>query len=429
MKTEVILGDCLDILKTIPSSSIDLVYLDPPFFTGKNQELVSKDRSDHYKFSDIWIDSDEYAEFLYHRLEQMKRVMKLTASIFFHCDRNASHIARFLLDALFGKEMFQSEIIWEYRRWANSHKGLLPAHQNILFYAMSKDFKFNMIYTPYSPSTNIDQILQKRERDEHNKSVYARDEKGNTIFNNQKKGVPQTDVWDIPYLNPKAKERVGYPTQKPILLLEKIIQLVTDDGDVVLDPFCGSGTTLVAAQMLGRNCIGIDNSPDAIRITQERLKSPIKSRSYLMEMGRETYEQADKKALAYLSGLDMVPVQRNRGIDAFLNLGFVEGSIPIRVQRPNESLSEAADSLYKASQGKHAKLMVLVSIQKDLDLDLDIDISIPDMVVVDATSKAIMDVCIQRLGKAAAPQSIKPLFQDYTFQHSGVEIQLKLGES
>lgn len=98
----------------------------------------------------------------------------------------------------------------------------MPSHQNIYFYSKTKDFKFNTIYTPYSETTNVDQILQRRTRDEHNKSIYGVDEKGQSKFADKKKGVPLNDVWEIPYLNPKAKERVGYPTQKPVLLLERI---------------------------------------------------------------------------------------------------------------------------------------------------------------------------------------------------------------
>jgi len=389
MKAAVYPGDCLDILKTLPESSVDLVYLDPPFFTGTTQELVTRDRTKRLQFSDTWLSSNEYADFLYIRLQEMKRVMKPTASIFFHCDRNASHIARFLLNGIFGEERFRSEIIWQYRRWSNNRKRLLPAHQNILFYTKSQDYKFNLILLPYSPSTNVDQILQKRARDKHNKSIYALDEEGNTIFNGHKRGVPLSDVWDIPYLNPKAKERVGYPTQKPILLLERIIRLVTNENDIVLDPFCGSGTTLVAAQMLNRNCIGIDSSLDAIRITQERLKSPLKSRSYLLEKGRDNYETADKYALAVLTGLDIAPVQRNKGIDAFLNYDSISSSIPVRVQRLNEPLNQAADYLFKAAKTKHASLMILIATQEELRPVT--GVSIPQMIVVNATAKSLKE--------------------------------------
>lgn len=174
---------------------------------------------------------------------------------------------------MFGSENFRSEIIWHYRRWSNSQRGLLLAHQTILYYTKSDQFTFNEMWTEYSPATNVDQILQRRSRDEFNKSVYDRDEDGNVIANGSKRGVPLSDVWDIPFLNPKAKERTGYPTQKPLSLLERIITLTTNEGDCVVDPFCGSGTTLVAAQSLGRTAIGVDVSEDA-RCTATAASTP-----------------------------------------------------------------------------------------------------------------------------------------------------------
>ncbi|MBI4289009.1 MAG: site-specific DNA-methyltransferase [Chloroflexi bacterium] len=387
MEADVYLGDCLEILTKVPENSVDLVYLDPPFFTGNTQKLTTRDRTQRFQFSDVWRSTNEYAQFLHPRLCEMKRVLNSTGSIFLHCDRNASHIARFLLDNVFGEEMFSSEIIWQYRRWSSGERRLLRAHQNILFYTKSQEYKFNTMFVPYSPATNVDQILQKRARDEYNKSIYAIDENGEAVFNGNKKGVPLGDVWDIPYLNPKAKERVGYPTQKPILLLEKIIRLVTDENDLVLDPFCGSGTTLIAARLLNRRCIGIDNSPDAIRITQERLRSPSSSRSCLMEEGRGAYENTDKYALAHLSGLDIIPVQRNSGIDAFIKCDAANGTVPIRVQKPNEPLGQAALALYTASKTKHPSLMILVSTQQEMELAS--TVSIPGMIVVDSASKVI----------------------------------------
>ncbi|MFM6402275.1 DNA-methyltransferase, partial [Planktothrix sp.] len=104
-----------------------------------------------------------------------------------------------------------------------------------------------------------------------------------------KKGVPLSDVWEIPYLNPKAKERVGYPSQKPILLLERIIELASNPGDLILDPFCGSGTTIMAAKLLNRSAWGIDISPDAVKISKDRLETSIKSESLLLKKGRKAY--------------------------------------------------------------------------------------------------------------------------------------------
>ncbi|MEW6733638.1 MAG: site-specific DNA-methyltransferase, partial [Acidobacteriota bacterium] len=270
MSLQIFLADCLDIVREFHSNTIDLIYIDPPFFTQKIHKLGTRDRKKQFSFSDLWSSSSEYAEFLFTRLKEFYRLLKPTGSIFFHCDHNASHIARLLLDEVLGRDMFRAEIIWYYRRWSNSQRTLLPSHQNIYFYSKSVDYKFHEILQEYSASTNVDQILQKRKRDKSGKAIYARDENGDPINNGYKKGVPLSDVWDIPLLNPKAKERVGYPTQKPILLLERIIQIATDAGDLVLDPFCGSGTTLVAAQLLNRNSIGIDISSEAIEITRSR---------------------------------------------------------------------------------------------------------------------------------------------------------------
>lgn len=152
-----------------------------------------------------------------------------------------------------------------------------------LFYSKTKDFKFNKIYTNYSETTNIDQILQARVRNKNGKSVYKIDNNGEIVIGQSKKGVPLSDVWEIPFLNPKAKERTGYPTQKPIILLEQILKLVTDENDLVVDPFVGSGTTVVAAKILNRKYIGIDKSQEAITLTKDRLNSLIKTESYLLK--------------------------------------------------------------------------------------------------------------------------------------------------
>jgi site-specific DNA-methyltransferase (adenine-specific) len=194
--------------------------------------------------------------------------------------------------------------------------------------------------------------------------VYERDIEGNAIPNEAKRGVPLGDVWDIPFLNPKAKERTGYPTQKPLLLLERIISLATNEGDCVLDPFCGSGTTLVAAQSLRRTALGMDVSEDAVELTKNRLVDSVRSSSRLLEVGREAYRHADEAALALLQGLEYVPVQRNNGIDAILKQEVDGRPIPVRVQRPGETLADAALKLSKAAAGKGAKIMFVVALAR-----------------------------------------------------------------
>lgn len=365
---EAIHGDCLDVMKDMADKSVDLIYLDPPFFTKRKHSLSSRDRSSHYSFDDLWACHKTYADFMFSRLFEARRILKDSGSIFIHCDKSANHLLRLIGEDIFGEENFLSEIIWSYKRWSNSANNLTPNHQNILFFSKSEDYKFNKIFTDYSETTNIDQILQKRSRDQHNKSIYAREEDGSLISSDEKKGVPLADVWEIPFLNPKAKERTGYPTQKPILLLERIIEIATDEGDIVLDPFCGSGTTLVAAKMKGRRFIGIDSSIEAIELSKSRLKFPVKTESELLNKGRAAYVNVDEKSLAILTGLDILPVHRNAGIDAILKRNYVSKPVPIRVQREHETLSEAAAKLASAAKKKGALVAFLVATNKTNEL-------------------------------------------------------------
>ena len=363
-------GDCLFELKNIADKSVDLVYLDPPFNTQKRQTLKTRDNSVEYSFDDTWNDINDYKTYIQERLVECHRVLKDSGSIFLHCDRSASHYLRIALDDIFNTKNFQSEIIWVYKRWSNTKKGLLNTHQTIYFYSKTKDFKFNVTYEDYSPTTNIDQIFQKRVRNENGKSTYKRNISGDYELIEEKKGVPLSDVWEIPYLNPKAKERLGYPTQKPIILLERIIKLTTDEGDTVLDPFCGSGTTLVSAKLLNRKFIGIDISIDAIRLTEKRLEYPVKSESQLLKDGKESYLNQDEKILDILEHIKAVPVQRNKGIDGFLKIQGVIKPIPVKIQREDETFDLAKDLLIKASQKNGFKLKVLVKTNNQIESKL-----------------------------------------------------------
>lgn len=363
---QVILGDCLDILKKYSDNSVDLVYLDPPFFTGKLFKGISKDNKTEFSFSDIWKNSSEYTNFLFERLILCYKLLKDTGSIVVHCDRNSVHMIRLILDSIFGQDNFQSEIIWAYKRWSNAKKGLLNQHQNLLFYSKTKDFKWNTQFTEYSPSTNLDQIFQKRERDNNGKSVYAYDENGDVINNGAKKGVPLGDVWDIPYLNPKAKERTGYPTQKPLILLERIIQLLTDENDIVLDPFCGSGTTLVAAKLLNRQYAGIDISEQAIDLCHYRLDNPVKTHSNLMEIGIKAYQNNNEWVESHLFGFDYLRVQRNNGLDATLKQELNGKMVFIKVQDKNETMQDAYFKMQKSLAKKSNCIGILIQTQSDL---------------------------------------------------------------
>ncbi len=402
-KGTVLLGDCGQHLAQLPDACADLIYLDPPFFTQKTHSLTTRAGDRSYNFADLWDSKSAYGNFLFGRLKLIHRALKSTGSVFFHCDQNSSHIARIVLDDTFGELNFRSEVIWSYRRWSNSKKGLLPAHQTILMYSKTDDFKFNTTLTDYSHSTNADQIIQRRVRDERGKAVYERDTEGKVVSNGAKKGVPLSDVWEIPYLNPKAQERVGYPTQKPILLLERIIQLVTDEGDLVIDPFCGSGTTVVAALLLNRSWIAIDSSPEAVELTKARLKQPVKTRSNLLEKGRASYQNVDKAVEASLFGMDYVRVHRNSGIDCILKTEINGLPVFIRVQRPDETMADAAASLSKAARNKGDAFLVVVVTDRGVLNLLGNQSDISDIHYVDATSSALRIL----LDRAIAPQGDK----------------------
>ncbi len=312
------------------------------------------------------------------RIAEMKRLLKPTGGIFLHCDTSASHHLRILLDDIFGCENFRSEIIWSYKRWSNAKRGLLPGHQTIFYYTKTKHYKFNTLYGNYSATTNIDQILQERERDHTGKAVYKRDDSGKIVEAKEKKGVPISDVWDIPFLNPKAKERTGYPTQKPIELLERIIKISTSEGDTILDPFCGSGTTLVSAKLLNRNYIGIDINADAIKIAESRLASPEKTTSVLLKIGEDAYKTKTEDELSILRQFNCDIVQRNKGIDAFLKKHYFGHPVAIKIQRDDEKFADSLRLLEQASKKKNCSFAILITSERGWERT----VPIPDNIFV-----------------------------------------------
>jgi len=357
---KLIKGDCLVELKEIKNDSVDLIYLDPPFYTQKKQKLSKKGNT--FEFEDSWDSLEDYLDFMRDRLSECHRVLKKTGNIFLHCDRTACHYLKMIMDEIFGENNFQSEIIWTYRRWSNAKKGLLNTHQNIYFYSKTKNFKFNVLYTDYSLTTNIDQNLQNRVKNKDGLTVYQKDNEGKVINNLKKRGVPLSDVWDIPYLNPKAKERNGYPTQKPILLLEKIIQIASDEGDLILDPFCGSGTTLAAADLLKRQYIGIDISEEAINLCKDRLNGEIiKTNSKLLEKGIAKYNQKSEEENYFIKMIGALPIQRNNGINAIIPADKDNDAVAIKFQKENESLEQAIELINKACQIKDIKNKIVIT--------------------------------------------------------------------
>ncbi|MDM8522317.1 site-specific DNA-methyltransferase [Desulfococcaceae bacterium HSG8] len=373
----VINDDCLITLDSIPEDSIDLVYVDPPFFTQGKQKILNKN-NEITAYDDIWDNKDHYMIWVKNLLIKLHKVLKETGSVYFHCDWRTSHWIRQLLDEVFFYKNFRNEIIWTYKRWSTSSNSLQKSHQSIYFYSKTNNHKINIIYENYSSMTNLDQNWQGRGRDCHGRSIYKKKENGETeSYGKQKKGVPLRDVWDIPYLNPKAKERVGYPNQKPFELLERIIRISSAEGDTVLDPCCGSGTTLVAAKLLGRKYIGIDISESAINITKQRLKNPVVSRSCVTLNGRKSYSKwiygNNKRKKEIFSKINAKPVYRNKHLDGFLNHSFNDEVVGIKILDNIENITESTEGFKKAIRKRNCKYGVIIkngsSIQQNLFSD------------------------------------------------------------
>ena len=266
---KLICGDNLDELAKIPKESIDLIYIDPPFFTHKQYEVIWGDEAEVRSYKDRWEGGIEhYISWLKPRVQAMYEVLKPTGSFYLHCDWHANARIRIILDEIFGEKNFRNEIIWCYRGAGYPKKDFGKRHDTIFRYSKTENYIFNLdeVREEYAEAT--------KERFSH----YIGNVRNGRDFGVQKLnplGRQPDDWWQIQPIPPSAKERVGYPTQKPELLLERIIKASSNKNDVVADFFCGCGTTVAVAQKLGRRWIGVDISPTAIKIMQRRLEGTL----------------------------------------------------------------------------------------------------------------------------------------------------------
>ena len=307
MKKELFCSDNLPVLESMESEVVDLIYLDPPFGIGKDfykNEVGYSDRwnnavGEGKKLSSVIHRLIEFVElsmgkkgknyfiFMAVRLVEMHRVLKNTGTIYLHCDSTFSHYLKLLLDVIFGVSNFRNEIIWCYDRWDALSRDFQRMHDVVLRYSKSKEFYFSTLteidsrrektlergYTTSLLKNGIKQlIVYKGNEDRPNIKKLMEKKKFNKVIIRGARGRPLKDYWIINILNSQTKERTGYPTQKPLVLLERIIKSSSKEGDIILDPFCGSGTTCVVAKRLEREWIGIDINEDAIKIAQDRLR-------------------------------------------------------------------------------------------------------------------------------------------------------------
>jgi len=319
--------DSLWRLAQLPAASVDLAYLDPPFFSNRRYEVIWGDEAEVRSFEDRWAGGIQvYIEWMRERLIEVYRVLRPTGSLYLHCDPSASHYLRVMLDDVFGRSNFRSEIIW---KRSSAHSDTKQGrrqhgriHDVILFYSKGSTWTWNPVYQPYDPAyvgkfyRHVEPETRRRytlsditapggadpaKRNPHYEFMgvtrywrYSRDTmerlaaEGRIVqsargkvprqkrYLDEMPGVPLQDLWtDIQPVSAQGTERMGFPTQKPVALLKRILETSTNPGDIVLDAFCGCGTTLVAAESTKRprRWIGIDISPTAVELMRRRLEA------------------------------------------------------------------------------------------------------------------------------------------------------------
>lgn len=371
---KLILGDNLEILRNLESETVDLIYLDPPFFSNRNYEVIWGDSGEVRSFEDRFSGGiDHYIAWLKERVIEMHRILKPTGSLYLHCDWHADAYIRVqILDKIFGDKNFRNEIIWYYRRWT-AGKTFQRMHDNILFYSKNTSFTFNKTYI--EPT---DGQKEKHEKGWDRNSVIIKGiRQPQLLIYNQEKvdraiaegkikledyakvhflGDTKTtasDVWEINYLNSQSKERIGYPTQKPMQLLDRIIKASSNEGDVILDPFVGGGTTVAVADKLNRKWIGIDQSVAAIKVTEARLQNQqdLFSQPFVTQLHKYDYDTLRYKdafefesfIVTQFGGINNKKQRGDLGLD-----GKTRENQPIQVKRSDNVGRNVVDNFLSA---------------------------------------------------------------------------------
>lgn len=411
-------GDNLERLAQLPPECVDLIYLDPPFFSNRNYEVIWGDEAEVRSFEDRWEGGiNHYVEWMWDRVIEMHRVLKQTGSLYLHCDWHASHHLKVMADEVFGARNFRAEITWKRHSGHNDARRTYPSvTDTILFYAKSEATSFNVQRTAHRPEyvekffRNVDERgrrytlnslkspsprpnltyeykgypppptgwtcnRERMEEYERQGRLEFPKKPGGRIrlryFLDEMQKPPVTNLWDdVPALSGHHAERLGYPTQKPVALLERIVRASSNPGDVVLDPFCGCGTTLVAAQRLNRQWIGIDISPTAVNLMKRRLEREGASGISLVGM---PVTEAQLKALKpfefqnwviqRLNGTHSPRKSRDMGIDGY---SFFEHD-PIQVKRSEHVGRNVIDNFETAVEraGKNKGYIVAFSFTRD----------------------------------------------------------------
>ena len=341
---QLILGDCLEVMSKMESETIDLIYLDPPFFSNRNYEVIWGDKGEIRSFEDRWSGGiDHYIAWLKERVTEMHRLLKPTGSIYLHCDWHAdAYIRVMILDKIFGANNFRGDITWKRSSAHNDtkqgRKQIGNISDTIYYYTKTSDYTYHTLFTPYDEEyinkfykyadentgrkytlsdltgpggaakgnpqyeflgvTRYWQFTKENMQKLYDDGLIVQTKKGNVPrrkrYLDETPGISLQDIWiDIKNVQSQSQEKIGYPTQKPEALLDRIINMASNKGDTVLDPFVGGGTSIIVAEKLGRNWIGIDQSVAAVKVTEMRLEKNhgLFSKPFAIQLHKYDYDK------------------------------------------------------------------------------------------------------------------------------------------
>lgn len=406
-------GDCLDIMRDFPDRCVDLICLDPPFNSNANYHTIFRGSGLSIKpqikaFDDMWLwDSDSaarvaeiknaianpaskviagfeqfipqsqmlsYTSYMAQRLFEMHRILKNTGSIYLHCDPTASHFLKLVMDAIFGEKNFRNEIIWFYQGTGQPQNAFKRKHDNIFFYAKSKDSFFSDVDSR-EPISDFSKSKYTHE-DKKGKYKEIRHTDGSIHRQYIRSHQRIRDVWEIPIINAMAKERLGYPTQKPLALYDRIIKASSNPGDIILDPFAGCGTTIEAALTNNRRVIGIDILPFALRlINRYRVRRsedlPVQGvpvdRETAFTLAKNDWEKFQDWSISLIDGFAANPKKvGDEGADGFgMFLHMPENidrkAIIVQVTAAGGSQKAKFDKLQNDVRGHNAAMGILIT--------------------------------------------------------------------
>ena len=480
-------GDCLEQLKHLPDQCVDLCYIDPPFNSNRNYEVFWGETKEKRSFEDRHESTRAYIDYMRPRCVEIARVLKKTGSFYYHCDWHASHYVKVMLDVIFGENNFQNEIIWKRTFAHSGASRYGTVHDTIFFYTGSAEYTWNKQFQPYEaeyietffnhkdergqrwmrmdltgdgirngdsgePWRGIDVTAKGRhwavpleEMIQYRLPPWATSqEKLDALdaagaihwpkkqggvprlkrYASKSPGVPLQSVWsDIRPIHNMSAERLGYPTQKPLALLERIVRSSSKINDVVLDAFCGCGTALVAAQKLDRQWIGIDISPTACRVMAKRLRDVVRlpESDKLWHLGRgfvvrdlpQTEQQLRKMppfefenwAVIALGGIPNKVQVGDMGLDGRIypvsaiptvkadSLGFMDDWYPVQVKQKDKAGRQDIDLFETAMNraGRKKGFFVAFGYTSDAKTEIQRYFTRDKCVIVALTVREILD--------------------------------------